>query len=140
MVELHRDHGMGLCVHCYNYLKRKKFITLKEELGIPCTLNKPMSKYPSNPIHVTAARYSNKYHNANLTLGSKFKYIYILNGEYLDKIKNTSHVVAFEKKIPRKYIIDYKKMEDRLLQNKIETLFECLDWKLDDDQRSLDDF
>ena len=35
MVELHRDHGMGLCVHCYNYLKRKKFKTLmqKEQYG-----------------------------------------------------------------------------------------------------------
>ena len=33
MVELHRDHGMGLCVHCYNYLKRKKFKTLMQKEG-----------------------------------------------------------------------------------------------------------
>jgi len=99
---------------------RRTFHKLREEIGIPCTLTRKLESYKTNAIHVVAAKYSNKKHKTNFDIGSKFKYIYIVNDD--------KHVVGFDKKLPDEYSIDYSKMEQRLLTNKIKVVFDCLGW------------
>lgn len=92
-----------------------------EEIGLPIGLSKSVEEY-ANPIHIQAARYSNKKHNAAIKKGDKIKYVFVKN--------NDSPVVAFKngKLMWPGYTIDYTRMIARIVDMKIEPLYMGLGW------------
>jgi DNA polymerase I len=104
---------------------KKNMEKLKEELGIPIGINKDIRKYKNVPIHIRAVNNSNKYHNTNFKYGDKIKYVYVRKCP--DNIP-FDNVIAFKDKLYDDYGIDYKKMEERLVNNKITTIYDSLGW------------
>lgn len=114
---------------------REKMKQMKEELGIPVGLQKHFKEYKNHPIHVRAAQHSNKYHGTNFKKGDKIKWVYIKsvpqNVPHIEVNFTTipfTNVVAFEKKIPDGYVIDYEKMRERLIESKVKEVFNGLGW------------
>ncbi|MCH7568422.1 MAG: ribonuclease H-like domain-containing protein [Nanoarchaeota archaeon] len=89
-----------------------------EQIGLPVGINKPLEDY-GNVIHIRASRLANKKHNEGIRVGDKIKYIYI---------KGEDNVIAFKKKMPKGYEIDYDQMIRRLVDLKIEPIFSSLNW------------
>lgn len=115
----------------------EEFYTLREEIGIPVGITNELHKYGNIP-QVRAARHSNKYHNTNFNKGSKIKWVYLKTSP--SQYPQTD-VMAFDSKLPEGYIIDYDKMYNRLIKNKVDLLFESIGWcKGGGEQGSLMDF
>lgn len=97
-----------------------------EDIALPIGVSKGMEDYKSNPIHIRACNLANQRHNANIQSGDRVKYIYVKQQpEGMGKFEN---VIAFKGKMPHDYKIDYDKMEERLVWNKVKPIYDALGW------------
>jgi len=117
---------------CYGSKKKEidKFISefkkeLKkqaiEDIAIPIGISKPLENY-KNVIHIRAARNANRLHNAQIQSGDKIKYVYIIHKDM--------NVIAFKSSswMWDGYKIDWKMMEKRIVDMKIQPIYESLGW------------
>lgn len=95
-----------------------------EEIGLPISITKSLDKY-ANQIHARAARLANEKHKSQIQQGDKIKYIYV---------KGTPNVIAWKSEgyCPEGYEIDYSAMIRRIIDLKIEPLFNSLGWDYGD--------
>ena len=90
-----------------------------EEIGLPMGLTKHPDKY-ANQIHARASRLANQKHKAGIRGGDKIKYIYT---------KDMDGVIAFKDYMWKGYNIDYDRMVRRIVDMKIQPMYESLGWK-----------
>ncbi len=93
-----------------------------EDIALPIGVSKDIKSYKNIPIHIRAVRNANKYHNANIKGGDKVKYVYVKSGKCND------NVIAFKNKMWEGYKVDYDKMFERIIQNKVDVVLEALEW------------
>lgn len=98
-----------------------------EEIAFPVGINKNLKDY-ENVIHIRASRLANKRHNEGIKKGDKIKWIYIKDDE--------DNVIAFKKKLPKEYKIDYDEMIRRIVDLKIEPIFRSLNWSYTEKHKS----
>lgn len=118
---------------CKVFVKKftERFLTMREEIGIPTGIQKRLSQYEKNiPIHIRAASLSNQFHKTNFGAWDKIKFLYV------KKVPNGlpfHNVIAFKDKdkIPEGYEIDYPAMKRRLLDTKIETIYDIMGWEIE---------
>ena len=105
---------------------KKKIIEVPpEQIAIPCTIVK--DTYKNLPIHINGARYWNEYFEPKLGAGNKGRYLYIKNVP--NNFRNNYVITLPENKIlPTGFTVDYEKMINRLVNNKIEDIFEAIGW------------
>jgi len=95
-----------------------------EQIALPLSISKNFYDYKNVPIHIRAVSNANRYHNANFTSGDKARYIFIKK----EKAKCNDNVIAFKDKLWDGYVVDYDKMIQRIVDNKVDTIFEALGW------------
>ncbi|MHA1368249.1 MAG: DNA polymerase domain-containing protein [Promethearchaeota archaeon] len=88
-------------------------------VGIPMQITKRLDDYSTNPIHVRAAKWSNKNLGLNLGLNDKPMYAYF---------KRPYDAIAFEMdtKLPPDYVIDWTKMVEKVIDNKVDKIIDVL--------------
>ena len=97
-----------------------------EEIGFPKGITENLNDYKSEGPVIQGAKYSNSYLGTRFGKGSKPKFVYIKgvpNG-YPD-----TPVLTFEDEIPDGFIIDYDKMNERIFEMKLKSIFEAAGWK-----------
>ena len=134
------------------YIKMERNKILKNEyniyeLGIPRTINKKLVDYggvnksggkSGIPPQIIGAIYSNKYLNTDFSFMSKIKFIYV---KRIDGYPFTE-TMSFdnETKIPKRIVINYKKMLPVILDNKIDRIYEALNWTKEKNIKSLNEY
>lgn len=91
-----------------------------EQIALPIGISK--ENYKNTPIHIRAVSNANRYHNANLSRGDRIKYLYVKSGKCKD------NVIAFKDRLWEGYEVDYDKMVERIIDNKVDIIFEALGW------------
>lgn len=105
--------------------KIKKGFTA-DEIGIPTGISKHLSNYKYTPIHIRAVINANKHHNAHFAGGDKVKYVYVKKVPQGIPFDN---VIAFKNKLWDGYEIDEKEMIRRIVDLKVEPIYEALGWE-----------
>jgi len=95
----------------------------KEFIAIPTKLNKNIEEYPNQNIpKLRGVKWSNKNIGTSFSSGTKFKMLYVKHPE--------TDSVCFEDEEQIEGIKpDWNKMVDKLIFQKVETIFISLDWK-----------
>lgn len=106
---------------------KTKFYTLREDLGIPKGISQKPEEYKNLPIHIRAAKTSNERHGTNYTYGDKIKFLYIRKQP--EGFNNFENVIAFQKKLPDGYMIDYDKMWETLVEKKVDLIKKSIGWE-----------
>ena len=90
------------------------------------------------PPQIIGAIYSNKYLNTDFSFMSKIKFIYV---KRIDGYPFTE-TMSFdnETKIPKRIVINYKKMLPVILDNKIDRIYEALNWTKEKNIKSLNEY
>jgi DNA polymerase I len=99
------------------------------EIGIPKGVSKDFHEYTSNmPIHIHGAIYFNKYCNGNIKM-EKMKYIYVKD---VPPGLPKTHAISFtdEQPIPEGFVIDYARMEEKLIREKFNYIFLSMGWNI----------
>jgi DNA polymerase I len=119
-----------------NNIKNKYLI---EEIALPIGISTELNSYKNLPIHIRAAKLANERHSEDIRKGDKIKYIYVKKCPSKYRFEN---VIAFKNKMPEGYEIDYNKMIERLVDNKIEDIYDALGWRQNSEKinKSLFDF
>ena len=99
---------------------------------MPTGITKMPELYGKNgkgiPAHARACLYANKLHEANITGGSKVKWLYVVPKVKVDDKK--VDVIAFKKKMYPGYEVDWEKMLNRLVYMKFDGIFSALGWNI----------
>jgi len=109
-----------------NKIKELKNVKI-ELIAIPKGINQEINDYKTKSAHIRGCIYSNKIFGTMFNKGNKNMFIYIkkvpLGFPYTD-------VIAFEdpNEIPEGFEIDYEKMIENLIINKIKRIYEALGW------------
>lgn len=109
-----------------------KFDTLPlVEIGIPSAIGQPLQSYKGNSIQKTSAEYSNKYLGTSFDVGSKPKRIYVKS---VPEGYPETHSISIDAntKLPSGFEIDYVKMLEVTVKNKIEKLLEIINISWED--------
>jgi len=100
-----------------------------EDIAIPKGMSKPIHEYTKNiSAHIYGAMYSNKYLGSNIKK-EKIKYVYVKS---VPPGLPHTHVISFVEKCPEGFEIDYDKMANLLINDKIKTIFISLGWDMRD--------
>lgn len=123
----------------FEYVKQaKKTIqeAPKELIGLPITLTKGINNYKNLPIHVRGVNYYNKYFEPKILQGNRIKYYYI---KKVPHNYEKSYVISIpqDSDFPDGFEIDMEKMVERLVDKKIENVFEALDWKMVEENNNI---
>lgn len=117
---------------------RRRFFN-DEDIGFPKGISKAFEEYdPPGPI-IKGSIFSNMRYGTNFGPGDKPKYVWIKSiiGCPSPRIvfKKTFYkidAIVFDKTIPKDIIIDWTRMSDSILKNKLETIYESIGWKWKD--------
>ena len=116
---------------------RKKEISY-DKIAFPGAITKPLSDYGNDkksvdgtkrktgmPPVITGAKYSNKYLGTRFGEGMKPKWVYVkaVPLGYPD-----TKYITFIENIPKGFIPDYDKINNRLFKMKLETVFHAVGW------------
>lgn len=94
-------------------------------IAIPCKLSKSVEDYKGKPIWVRALENTNAIMtDFNKTVGDKFYYIYVTDKEEVFAISKFNEEV-----IARNYKIDYNRMLERNILNKLENIYIGMEWE-----------
>jgi len=100
-----------------------------EDIAIPKGMSKPIHEYTKNVgAHIYGAIYFNKFFGGNIKK-EKVKYVYVTRAPL--GLPHT-HVISFVDKCPEGFEIDYEKMANLLINDKIKTIFFSLGWNISD--------
>jgi DNA polymerase I len=100
-----------------------------EDIAIPKGMSKPIHEYTKNiGAHIYGAMYYNKYFGGNIRK-EKVKYVYVKSPP--PGLPHT-HVISFIDKCPEGFEIDWDKMANLLINDKIRTIFISMNWNLFD--------
>lgn len=98
-----------------------------EEIAIPKGMSKPLHEYTKNiSAHVQGAIYYNKHFGGNIKK-EKVRYVYVKSPP--PGLPQT-HVISFVDKCPDGFEIDYEKMANLLINDKVDTIFTSLGWNI----------
>lgn len=104
----------------YDVIKNIDKVDL-DDLGIPIGINKPISEYKGNIMHIRAVKYSNKYLNKNFHVGDRVRYIFV---KRTPKGLPPTDVVAFDDpNMLKGFEIDYDRLIERI-KKKLDSIFE----------------
>lgn len=103
------------------------------EIGIPKGISKDLNAYANPMINIRAARYSEQI--LNFQLSSKPKMIYISklpNGLPTEFEGKKVEAICFdsEYQVPSGVVVDVELMLEKLIKNKLESVFDALGWKM----------
>jgi len=104
---------------------KKEIPTLPvDDIGLPMGITKPLEEYSGNSIHVAGINYWNKHYLPKISGSIKIKYYYIRGAE--------SHVISVPdgEKFPKELNVDYPKMIERLVDMKVEKVFDIIQPKV----------
>lgn len=100
-----------------------------EDVAIPKGMSKPIHEYTKNiGAHVYGAMYYNKYFGGNIKK-EKVRYVYVKSPP--PGLPHT-HVISFVEKCPEGFEIDWEKMANMLVDDKVQTIFKSLGWDITD--------
>lgn len=117
-----------------NKIKKEIRTVPPEKIALPIGISRSLNEYKGNPVHIRAARLAVERHGVKINKGDKIKYIYVQRNPSNFKFEN---VIAFKDKLFEGYIVDYDKMEKRLIEEKINEVFEAMGWIKTTQTRSL---
>ena len=103
-----------------------------KDLAIPKTIvGDPYSSddYKKLPIHIRAAKLANRYNKEKFRKGSKIKLVYVSKTPIGIPFEN---IIGFSDKFPKGYEVDYKKMIEKTIYDKLKTIFKSLDWDIEE--------
>ena len=91
-----------------------------DDIGLPMGITKPLDQYKGNSVHITGIRYWNKHYYPKIEGICKIKYFYLKNSE--------SHVISVPdgEKFPKELHLDYDRMIERLVDMKVEKVFDVI--------------
>lgn len=120
--------------------KAKKYIKSEgnlDDIGVPITLQKPLSMYKGSPLHIRAARYSNTY------LGKSFGALDKLLLIYVDRVPikyPKTDIIALEMgdELPEGFTLDTDKHTHKNVNDLLQPIFDVLDWSIENTRSLLD--
>ena len=91
------------------------------------------------PPQIRGVIHSNKFHDENISMGDKIKYIYVRNCP--PEVTKTD-VISWKNKFPQGYEINWDEMVRQNIYLKVERIFSCLDWNIEElrGQKKLGDY
>lgn len=100
------------------------------EIAFPRGLNKMLDEYSDKTIHARGSEYSNENLGTRFSVGDKPRYLYV--SEVPEGYPETDVIcLDFDTEVPDGFEIDERKMLERLVLKKIDTIDECMDWDLE---------
>lgn len=120
--------------------KIKKGEYTYEQIGLPKRITKDASAYKTPTLHLRGTEYANKYFKTNIKVGDRPLALYIKVAPY--PYPMTDVVCIMENKdLPEGFKIDYDKMIERIITNKLENILDAINWKMENmNQLSLKGF
>jgi len=102
-----------------------------DDIAIPRALRMNIGDYKTDHIILRGCRYSNKYLHTNFKKGDKPKVLHIKN---VPKGFPPTDVICIDHrtKVPEGFIVDYDLMIQKILQMKLESIFEAVGWSVDE--------
>lgn len=112
---------------------RKGEIT-HEEIGFPKGITENLTNYKSKGPVIKGALYSNKYLGTRFSKGDKPKFLYIKN---VPKGYPDTDVLTFEDELPEGFVPDYDKVNKRIFEMKLKSIFEVMGWKWENPDKNI---
>jgi DNA polymerase elongation subunit (family B) len=116
--------GVGELRKMVNEFKVKLTTVPADDIGLPMSITKPLEEYGGNSVHVTGINFWNKYYYPKIKGNVQIKYYYVRGAE--------SHVISVPdgEKFPKELQVDYPRMIERLVDLKVEKVFDILQPKV----------
>jgi len=91
-----------------------------DDIGLPMGITKPLEMYKGNSVHVAGINFWNKRYYPKINGMCKIKYFYLKGSE--------SHVISVPdgEKLPEGLHVDYDRMIERLVDMKVEKVFDVI--------------
>jgi len=91
---------------------------------MPKTLKQDFDSYKTKGAHVRGAEYASQFLNENFLAGSKMKMVYVK----FVKGKPPTNVICYSDEFPQEAVIDWDRMIQLIIGNKIRKIYEHLGW------------
>jgi len=112
----------------YLYTEMKNIKELKlNEIGIPKGLQKDLDKYKVRNPWVDGCKYANQNLGTHFAMGSKPKMVYIKRTPP-GYPRTKSVCFDYPEQIPEGFEVDWEKMTDRLIKQKVVRIIEAMGW------------
>lgn len=96
-----------------------------EEIGFPKGITENLNNYKAEGPVIRGALYSNKYLGTRFGKGSKPKFLYI---KAVPPGYPHTNVITYEDELPDGFIPDYDKINERIFEMKLRSIFESIGW------------
>ena len=95
-----------------------------DEVAMPQTLKMDFGDYKTKGAHVRGAEYASQFLGENFLAGSKMKMVYVK----FVKGKPPTDVICYSDTFPEEVMIDWDRMIQLIIGNKVDKIFESLGW------------
>jgi DNA polymerase elongation subunit (family B) len=110
-----------------NDFKEKILEMQPEKIASPCSIVKHEYEYKNLPIHINGMKLWNSYYEPKITKGMKCKWLYI---KKCPKNITNNYIITFpeDEKLPEGFEVDRNIIIDKLINNKINDIYEIIGW------------